>query len=233
MTSAIDQSAQRAVEGDTERDHLPAANDNVPEREPNTMSSLWADFAALAASDTAPRMGDFMQTFTGRAVYPLDLRTSDIDIRDIAHALSMQCRYAGHTQRFYSVAEHSVLVARWCRQYGPAAALEGLLHDATEAYLVDVPRPVKPFLKGYKLMEQRAAEIIGQRFGLDPRGCPECVHEADNRILNDERAALMAPCEREWGLSDARPLGVVIEGWVPARAEREFLALFAELYGED
>src|SRR5690606_5290032 len=90
----------------------------------------------LSAPAYEPRLGDWMQTFTGRAVYPLDLRPDDIDIQDIAHALSMQCRYAGHTRQFYSVAEHSVHVARWCRQYGPAAALEGLLHDATEAYLV-------------------------------------------------------------------------------------------------
>lgn len=176
------------------------------------------------------RIGDWMQTFTGKAVYPMDLRTTDIDIRDIAHALSMQCRYAGHVQRFYSVAEHSVHVARHCRQYGLEAALHGLLHDATEAYLVDVPRPVKPFLLGYKKAEAQAWAVIAERFDVVDH---PSVHEADNRVLNDERAALMAPCEREWGLAEGRPLGVPIEGWLPARAEREFLALFADLYGED
>lgn len=182
-------------------------------------------------ADHPPRIGDWVQTYTGRAVFPLDLRPDDIDIRDVAHALSMQCRYAGHVQRFYSIAEHSVHVARWCRQYGPDAALHGLLHDATEAYLVDVPRPVKPFLQGYKEAEAAAWEVIVDRFDLVLH--TPIVHETDNRILNDERPALMAPCEREWSLPDYRPLGVAIEGWLPARAEREFLALFDELYGED
>jgi hypothetical protein len=221
MTHPQDQAARTAVEGwrshgrsiflDTEREHPPAANDSAPVRE---------------------RFGDWMQTFTGRAVYPLDLRPENIDIRDIAHSLSLQCRYAGHVRRFYSVAEHSVHVARYCRQNGPEAALEGLLHDATEAYLVDVPRPIKPFLKSYKMMEQRAWAAIAGRFGLAPDLYCEAVHDDDNRILHDERAALMAPCEREWSLT-GEPLGVAIECWGPERAEREFLALFDELYGED
>lgn len=206
---ALDMTAQREVEGVPEQEHMPAAIDNEPERE---------------------RFGDWMQTFTGRAVYPLSLRPEDIDIRDIAHSLAMQCRYAGHVRQFYSVAEHSVHVARWCRQHGPDAALEALLHDATEAYLVDVPRPVKPFLIGYKEAETRVWAVIAERYGLASHSS---VHEADNRILNDERCALMAPCVREWSLPDTRPLGVTIEGWLPARAEREFLALFYELYGED
>ncbi len=215
-----DTTARTAVEGehrapiytwpDTAQEHPPAANENAPVRE---------------------RLGTFMQTFTGRAVFPLDLRPDDIDVRDIAHSLSMQCRFAGHVRAFYSVAEHSVHVARWCRQFGADAALEGLLHDATEAYLVDIPRPVKPFLQGYKEAEARAARVIYERYDL--RGDYAVVHEADNRVLNDERAALMAPCEREWDLADTLPLGVTIEGWSPARAEREFLALFDELYGED
>lgn len=232
MSVAIDQSAQRAVEGDTERGHWAPANDNAPERGPDRMAPFYADYAARAAeaSGVTPRIGDWMQTFTGRAVYPMDLRPADIDIRDIAHALSMQCRYAGHTQRFYSVAEHSVLVARYCRLYGAEAALHGLLHDATEAYLVDVPRPVKPFLVGYKEAEARAWDVITERFDV-VRHTP-VVHEADNRILHDERAVLMAPCVRDWNLP-GEPIGVTVEGWMPARAEREFLALFDELYGED
>lgn len=233
---ALDMTAQREVEGVPEQEHLPAANDNAPERGPLVIVNRPEDVphltAMVLARDGVPRYGDWMQTFTGRAVYPLDLRPEDIDIRDIAHALSLQCRYAGHVRQFYSVAEHSVHVARHCRQYSPEAALEGLLHDATEAYLVDVPRPIKPFLKSYKLMESRVAHAIAERFGLDNAGHPSIVHEADNRILHDERAALMSPCEREWSLI-GEPLGMTIECWSPERAEREFLALFDELYGED
>lgn len=246
MTDPVDQTARAAVEGVSELDSLIASIKPMTleqEREQRisfvygnvAMSNPAVTREMVKAADDVPstRLGDWMQTFTGRAVFPLDLRPGDIDIQDIAHALSMQCRYAGHTRTFYSVAEHSVHVARWCRQYGPAAALEGLLHDATEAYLVDVPRPIKPFLVGYRDAEWRAAEVIAERFGLDARGYPEYVHEADNRILNDERAALMAPCDREWTLTDDQPLGVRIECWRPDRAKREFLALFNELYGED
>lgn len=180
------------------------------------------------------RLGDWMQTFTGRSVYPLDLRPSDVDIRDIAHALSMQCRYAGHALRFYSVAEHSVHVAKWVldQTCDGFVAIEALMHDATEAYLVDVPRPVKPFLTGYKEAERRVAHAVAERFGLDLAGHPSIVHEADNRILHDERAALMSSCDRDWNLK-GEPLGVRIECWSPDRAEREFMALFDEFYGED
>ena len=189
---------------------------------------------AVEGDTEQERFGGWMQTYTGRAVYPLDLRPEDIDIRDIAHSLSLQCRYAGHVRQFYSVAEHSVHVARWVLEetIDGFVAIEALLHDATEAYLVDVPRPIKPFLTGYKEAERRVSHAIAERFGLDMAGHPEIVHEADNRILHDERAALMSACERDWELN-GEPLGVTIECWNPARAEREFLALFDELYGED
>lgn len=199
--------------------------------------SDWEAAAAATGRVSAPpvqtRLGDRMQSFTGRAVYPLDLRDDDIDIRDIAHSLSMQCRYAGHATRFYSVAEHSVHVAQWLLpKHGPDVALEGLLHDASEAYLVDIPRPVKPFLLGYREAEARAQAVIGHRFGLSSLGFPKAVHEADNRILADERAQAMAPCERAWTDTGA-PLGVTLRFWSPPEAKQQFLALFEQLYGED
>lgn len=198
------------IKGVTEREHRQEYKWPAPDRE---------------------RIGGFIQTFTGRAVHPLDLHPNDIHIRDIAHHLSMQCRYSGAVSSFYSVAEHSVHVARWCRQYGADAALYGLLHDASEAYLVDVPRPIKSFLVGYKEAEERAMQVVLHRYGL-PTIMHPTVEQADRRILTDERAALMAACEREW--EDMLPaLGVNIQGWTPSRAEREFLNLFEELYGED
>lgn len=184
-------------------------------------------------NDNLPeRIGSWMQTYTGRAVHPMDLRPEDICIEDIAHALSMQCRYNGHSLRFYSVAEHSVLIARHLRErHNDVVALEGLLHDATEAYLADVPRPVKPFLVGYREAEARAALAIADAFGL-PLDMPPAVHDADNRILHDERIQNMARSERDWGLTGVR-LGVTLEFWEPQRAKAEFLALFEELYGEE
>lgn len=183
-------------------------------------------------SPVEPRLGDWLQTYTGRAVYPMDLRPEDICIEDIAHALSMLCRYNGHGLRFYSVAEHSVLIARHLRpKHGDACALHGLLHDATEAYLADVPRPVKPFLPGYKEAEQGAWEAIAYAYDVEQSWSHE-VHEADARILHDERIQNMARSEREWGLTGVR-LGVTLQSWSPERAKAEFLGLFNELYGEE
>src|SRR5690606_29748913 len=107
----------------------------------------------LARPSLVPtRKGDWMQTFTGRRFWPLDPRPDEICIEDIAHALSMQCRYAGHCLSFYSVAEHSVLLSQHVAEPFRRWAL---LHDASEAYLVDVPRPIKGDLSNYRAVEAR------------------------------------------------------------------------------
>jgi hypothetical protein len=91
------------------------------------------------------RLGNWMQTQFGNQFWPLDPRPEDFDIKEIASALGKACRYAGHCFGFYSVAEHSVLVSQIVP---PEFALTALMHDATEAYLVDIPRPLKPYLTG-------------------------------------------------------------------------------------
>ncbi len=166
------------------------------------------------------RHGSWMQTFTGRQFWPMDPRADEVHIEDIAHALSMQCRYTGHSLRFYSVAEHCVLLARYVSEPNQ---LWALLHDASEAYLVDVPRPVKPFLAGYKEAEARVMAAVCDRFGL-PYQMPAEVHAADGAIIGDERAN-MAPCVAEWAPT-GEPLGVRLEYWTPERAESEFLRAF-------
>src|SRR5579859_2936777 len=128
------------------------------------------------------RKGNWMQTYTGRQAWPIDMRPEDIDINDIAHSLSMQCRYNGHCRRFYSVAEHSYWVSKYVE---PENALWGLMHDASEAYVTDVPRPLKPFLTDYEHIEFMAQVAIALKFGL-PYPIPANVHHIDNRILLDE-----------------------------------------------
>ena len=183
------------------------------------------------------RKGDWMQTYTGRKVWPLDIEPRDVHIEDIAHSLSMQCRYNGHCLRFYSVAEHSVLIARAAL---PQHKLYALLHDAAEAYLTDVPRPLKPWLVDYYAMEANADNAIMRRFGLGPQpnslaslldveAVRSAVKELDERILVDERAQIMAPGLRWKGIEDVEPLRVVIEGWPPEKAEQEFLFMFHSL----
>jgi hypothetical protein len=173
-----------------------------------------------------PRKGDWMQTFTGRQFWPLDPRVDEIDIRDIAHSLSQQCRYAGHCDRFYSVAEHSVLMSRYAT---PVNRLAVLLHDAAEAYLVDVPRPVKKELVGYADIEHLLDLRIAQTFGFN-YPWPEEVKALDDAILHDEKAQLMRPAPVDWCLR-GKPLGVDIECWGPFEAEVNFLKVFDRCCG--
>jgi hypothetical protein len=183
-----------------------------------------AEGTLLERPDTWER-GDWMQTFSGRRFYPLSPRSDELDPADIAHALSLLCRYGGHVERFYSVAEHCVLMSEWV---DPANALAALLHDATEAYVVDVPRPLKRQLAGYREIEAAVWLAIATRFGLE-LALPDQVDEADNRILLTERNALMSRAERWHQDGRMEPLPVVITGWSPAEAERRYLDRLAEL----
>lgn len=173
-----------------------------------------------------PRVGSFMQTFTGRKYWPMDPKPHEVHIEDIAHSLGLQCRYAGHCIKFYSVAEHSVLIARHlAAKHAPEVALAGLLHDAPEAYCVDIPRPLKPYLTNYKEIEQKNWLAIAARFGLQ-KELPREVHDADNRIIADELVNLR---EMPWHSRYDKPLGVKLRYWSPEEAELEFLATFDAL----
>lgn len=168
----------------------------------------------------------WIQTFTGKQFFPLAPRPDDLDIRDIAHSLAMQCRFNGHCTQFYSVAQHSVLVSRIL----PVdLALWGLLHDAAEAYLSDLPRPVKMQMPSFVQAEEQLLEIIAARYGLQ---CPmpQPVKEADDILLATELRDLMAPVPHPWRI-EARPLAERIEPVAWNRAESLFLARFAELGG--
>lgn len=174
--------------------------------------------------------GDWMQTYTGLAFWPIDPQIEDIDVHDIAHALSMICRYGGHVHRFYSVAEHCVLMSE---AIAPQHAAGALLHDSAEAYLIDLPRPIKRQIPQYAEIEDRLLTLIFERFGLPYPYSPE-VKEADNRILLDEREVLLGPRPLQWSsdLESLPPLGVEIRSWTPAQAEAAYLARFTELFPE-
>lgn len=200
-----------------------AANDNRP------LSLDNGQYIGLTRNTPAepPRTGAFMQTFTGRQYWPMDPRPHEVFIEDIAHSLSLQCRYAGHCVRFYSVAEHSVLIARHlAATHAPEVALAGLLHDAPEAYCVDIPRPLKPYLTNYQAIEQDNWLVIAARYQLD-RELPREVHDADNRIIADELVNLV---HMPWHARYAgKELGVRLRYWSPEEAETEFLATFEAL----
>ncbi|MGJ5149840.1 phosphohydrolase [Bradyrhizobium sp. HKCCYLR1023] len=173
-----------------------------------------------------PRRGDWMQTAGGRAFWPLDPRPNEIDIEEIAHALGMLCRYGGHCLRFYSVAEHSVLLSRAAPKPHKKWAL---LHDASEAFLHDLVRPVKRSVTGYAELEADVMRAVCVRFKLH-LDMPSIIKLLDRRLLADEQIQNMAPAPMPW--SDmAEPLGMTLQFWSPERAKREFLDEFERLGG--
>lgn len=157
----------------------------------------------------ANRYGDWIQTFTQRRFYPLDPRPDDINVLDIAHALSHLCRFAGHTNRLYSVGEHSLHVADQVRQRGGNATMQlaALLHDAPEAYIVDLPRPIKhdPSMSAYRDAEVRIAVCVETRFNLPPYALEHpIVKEADNDMLLTERRDLLSSrpeSDTDWSMA--------------------------------
>jgi hypothetical protein len=188
-----------------------------------------------------------IRTFTGRSFWPLDPRPEEVDIEDIAHALSLICRFTGHTYCFYSVADHSLRVSRLAEQMtmaepgAPALrakaarqmALWGLLHDASEAYLCDVPSPLKraPGFGGlYRRHESTLMDAIKARFNLPPHE-PAVVKHADRTLLNTEARDLMdvPVTDLDQWQCGYEPLPEPIFPLDPQRAEAEFLRRFREL----
>lgn len=173
--------------------------------------------------------GGWIQTFTGRKFYPLAPRPEDIVIEDIAHALSMSCRYNGHVRRFYSVAEHCYLVSSYVQHVAPdnyEQQLLALLHDAAEAYLADVPSPVKPQLVGYRAAEERCEQAIATAFGLPSLAKTPLIHDIDTRIRIDEVKELMSHDVDRWTSRLGEPLGVYVAGVPPGHAKQWFLMKF-------
>lgn len=172
-------------------------------------------------------MDSYIRTFTGRKFWPLNPNPDDVAIEDIAHALAYKCRYNGHTDRFYSVAEHSYRVSLFCTKPN---RLVGLLHDAAEAYLPDVPRPIKPHLPGFKELERKIDRAIAVHFGT-PYPFPEEVHVIDYSILTDEMREMLNYGDGPYG----PPLYAHTDefGWRPKLAERQFLRKFSKLIEEN
>lgn len=185
---------------------------------------------ALAPAKPVQRDGDWMQTFTGRQFWPVDPRPEEIDILDIAHALSHLCRFAGHVTHFYSVADHCIRVSRLGSPHDRMLALAGLLHDATEAYVVDVPRPLKRFLPGYAEIEARVARCVEVRFDLEAGILDHpTVKGWDEVLLATEARDLMGgESAGKWKLR-AQPLPERLEPMPSELARAAFLERFEEL----
>lgn len=167
----------------------------------------------------------YIETASGTKFYFLNPQEDQIKIKDIAWALSNICRFTGHTKKFYSVAEHSYNVAMLCPPY---LALEGLLHDASEAYLNDIASPVKQFLPEYKEMEAKVERAIYAKFMLGmPTSKP--VKEADMAQLQHEAYFLMPSRGEDWKNRVVGKRGIEPVGWKPEVAYNNFMNLYMQL----
>jgi 5'-deoxynucleotidase YfbR-like HD superfamily hydrolase len=171
----------------------------------------------------------WIETFTGKKFHLLDPHPDDICIEDIAHALSLSVRFCGHVRQFYSVAEHSVHVSQIC---GPNDAMWGLLHDASEAYIADLSRPLKhctPIGPPYLEIEAKIMAVIAEKFGLCSK-MPPTVKHADMVMLFAEKEKLMfgLDWDGKWGESPMKFNGTLF-CLEPNAAETWFLDQFKRL----
>ena len=178
------------------------------------------------------RDSGYILTYTGKRYYPDRPEELDVDIMDIAHALSNVCRYNGHLNTFYSVAQHSCLVARYVMDFTQSdvlpkvLALSALLHDASEAYLPDMPSPIKEKLPDFRELEGKLHKHIFTSFSL-PWPYPIAIKAVDKKIREDEMRDLS-----DWDLGDggiAGGLAINVQAWEPYMAKDMFLNMYEEI----
>jgi hypothetical protein len=165
-------------------------------------------------------------------VNPFDPDPEQLDPEDIARALANQCRFGGHCRVFYSVAQHSVIVSELVEQRGGDAheAFAALMHDATEAYLGDMPHPLKhrsPLGAAFKEAEDRLDQAIRDRFAIKP-GVP-AIKLVDRALLATERRAFSAETWHWPELDGVEPLDLELTAWPPDEAAEAFARRYAEL----
>lgn len=168
----------------------------------------------------------FITTWSGQHFYFGHSGSDIVFIEDIAQALSNLCRFTGHLDEFYSVAQHSVLASYLVP---PEFAVEALLHDASEAYCNDISAPLKALLPDYRRIEKWVEGLIIQKFGL-PEIHSSVVKQADRIMLATERRDLFIDDDIEWEvLRGIKPTDTFIIKPLPLRQARD---LFMERWYE-
>ena len=173
------------------------------------------------------RKGKYMETFTGEFFYPVDPRIEEVNIRDIAHGLSLICRFGGQCKYFYSVAQHCLNVSHDLKKqnFDEVIQLYGLLHDASEAYISDIVSPLKPELPDYKSYEKKIEEAIYNRFGLDypTEEIHSIIKRSDIDVFCNEALVLMKNNNNWIGTFDYRKLNIDLRQRSMNEVEKEYI----------
>lgn len=194
----------------------------------------------MSAFTPQPARGPFTRTWSGRCWHAQDPDPAAVDIGDIAHHLAGKERFGGALDQPYSVGQHSVLVSRLAERRSAArgdshavqraVALTGLLHDAEEFALPDVPAPVKAMLTGWPIIERNNRAVIFAALGVTLTGW-DVVHEIDQRIREDEVLAFGSAAMRERWQPELDSLGLALSCWTRDKAEWAFLERWRDLTG--
>ena len=141
------------------------------------------------------RKNIFLNTYTGKQIKIISIKPDDICLPDIAHSLSMICRFNGHCSFFYSVAQHSISIFNELKnlKYSPKIQLYGLLHDAAEAYICDLPKPIKIYIPQYRKLESKIQKKIWKAFNIPKPTYREykIIKELDVSMMQLEANMLM------------------------------------------
>ena len=171
---------------------------------------------------------DYVSTFSGNRFYPLRPHIDRVAIEDIAHGLAYQCRFNGQTKTFYSIAQHSLIVASLVP---PPLRLAALLHDAAEAYLGDMVKPLKVLMPEFAALEDQVTAIIAATYGIGFSDYAP-IKRADLIALATEKRDLMPHSVERWAYLDGiAPLPGIIVAMDPGEAKQCFLRRFHELHG--
>lgn len=181
------------------------------------------------------RTGQWIMCYSGTKFYLQDPIAEDVNELDIAHALSNICRFTGHTKYFYSVGTHSVLCAEQARKDNMSAKIQLylLLHDASEAYLTDVNRPLKDIIRHvYSPLEEKVISVVFEHFGL-PQPTDEewnAIKYYDDLLLANEIGQLMINQE-EFAI---KPIynGILLPRFGNVHVENRFLQILEFLLKE-
>lgn len=166
----------------------------------------------------------YMEVYDGSQFTVGSVEENEYRINTIAHSLSNICRYGGHSKKFYSVAEHSIIMADhvYDTTGDKVLAYEALMHDAAEAYMGDIPRPLKYRLPDYLDTLAKVEKSIAEKFNF-PYPTSKSIKELDARMIKTERKQVMRPSGNKWFHDSLEPLNIRVHFQTPVEAKECFL----------